>query len=283
MYAYWDKDNCFGAIREKNRRKKERETEKKHTFGMLMDMRTMNNANDRFGFKLIKQHCASVLNLLLPRLCPVCGKRLMPSEDAMCIGCMSTLPIANMENSRDNMMIRIIWPGVAVEHGLCLFYYRSYNEHQRTLMQFKYMKNAGLARTMGKLAATALAAHGIEKEIDAIIPVPLSRQRRIERGYNQSEWLAEGIGKAYQRPVNTTLLKRIMHRSLQTHLNREERMKNAEGLYRAEIPEQMRGKHFLLVDDVCTTGATLSACAKAIKEADPSAKVSIFALTWVGE
>ena len=233
--------------------------------------------------KRIKQLCTSFMNLIMPRECPVCGKRMMPTEETMCIGCMSMLPTANLEDSRDNGMIRLVWPGTKVEHGLCLFYYRSHNDHQRPVMQFKYMKNARLARTMGQLAATVIAEYGIEKEIDGLVPVPLSWQRHLERGYNQAEWLAQGIAETFRLPVHTKLLKRTEHRRQQTRLNREERKENAEGLYRATIPEQMKGRHFLIVDDVCTTGATLSACAKAIKEADPSACVSIFALAWVGE
>lgn len=233
--------------------------------------------------KKIKQVCASFMNLIMPRECPVCGKRMMPTEETMCIGCMSMLPTANLEDSRDNGMIRLVWPGTKVEHGLCLFYYRSHNAHQRPVMQFKYMKNAKLARTMGQLAATVIAEYGIEKEIDGLVPVPLSWRRHLERGYNQAEWLAQGIAETFRLPVHTKLLKRTEHRRQQTRLNREERKENAEGLYRATIPEQMKGRHFLIVDDVCTTGATLSACAKAIKEADPSACVSIFALAWVGE
>ena len=125
----------------------------------------------------IKQVWASFMNLIMPRECPVCGKRMMPTEETMCIGCMSMLPTANLEDSRDNGMIRLVWPGTKVEHGLCLFYYRSHNDHQRPVMQFKYMKNARLARTMGQLAATVIAEYGIEKEIDGLIPVPLSWQR----------------------------------------------------------------------------------------------------------
>lgn len=225
----------------------------------------------------------SFINLVLPRFCPVCRTRLQPTEETMCIGCMSKLPLTQFEDSQDNAMIRKIWPGVEVKHAVSLFYYRSLHPHHNLLMRFKYMKQAKLARDLGKLAATVLSNHGLDKEIDAIIPVPLSKRRQLERGYNQAEWLAQGIGTVYNLPVCTTLLRRKIHRNLQKHLNYKERQENVKGLYAATIPEDMRGKHFLLVDDVCTTGATLSACAKVLTEADPTAQVSVFALAWVGE
>ncbi len=152
--------------------------------------------------------------------------------------------------------------------------------HHKLVTQFKYMKNAKLAQQLGKLAAQTLAKHKLEKFVDVIVPVPLSWQRYLQRGYNQAEWLAKGVAEVYQLPVCTKLLFRVKHGKRQTRLKGKERRTNAKGLYKANIPAKMKGKHFLLVDDVCTTGATLSACAQAILESAPTARVSIFALAW---
>ncbi len=227
---------------------------------------------------LFKQAVLSLIDLIFPRFCPVCHRQLTLPDDAMCISCMNNLPLMDIEDSRDNILTRTLWPGVPIEHGLSLMHYRSHTPHHNLLMQFKYMKNPMLARKLGKLAATTLARHKLEANIDVVIPVPLSWQRKLKRGYNQAEWLAKGMAEVYHLPVNTTLLRRVEHRKPQTKLNQEERRKNVVGLFRATIPDQMKGKHFLLVDDVCTTGATLGACAKAIQEASPDARVSIFAL-----
>lgn len=229
---------------------------------------------------LFKQAFVSLIDLIFPRFCPVCHRPLALADDAMCISCMNNLPLIGIEDSRDNILTRTLWPGVPIEHGLSLMHYRSQTPHHNLLMQFKYMKNPMLARKLGKLAATILAQHKLEADIDVVIPVPLSWQRKLKRGYNQAEWLAKGMAEVYHLPVNTTLLRRVKHRKPQTKLNQEERRENAKGQFRARIPEQMKGKRILLVDDVCTTGATLGACAQAILESDPTARVSIFALAW---
>lgn len=231
----------------------------------------------------LKKGWDSLLGLLFPRYCPVCGIRLIPTEETMCIRCLHDLPLVYLEGRSEDKMIRHVWPDIPIEHGLCLFYYRKMGSHHNLLMQLKYMKNAKLARDLGKLAAKILEHHEVQKDVDVVIPVPLSRRRRLQRGYNQSEWLAQGLAQAYGLPVCTTLLMRVKHRKLQTQLNHEERKQNVIGLYHAKVPIKMRGKHFLLVDDVCTTGSTLRACAKAILESDPTARVSIFALSWTGE
>ena len=224
-----------------------------------------------------------LLNLFFPRLCLLCQTPLVKGEKNICLHCLLDLPYTHYNDIRGNPAFDLFAGYTAIQGALSLIHFNKKGYGQTLIHSLKYHGNKTLGYELGYLSATTFQHSGLFDSVDLLIPVPLHPQRLRQRGYNQSEWLAEGIGKAYQRPVNTTLLKRIMHRSLQTHLNREERMKNVEGLYRAEIPELMRGKHFLLVDDVCTTGATLSACAKAIKDADPSAKVSIFALTWVGE
>lgn len=225
----------------------------------------------------------ALLHVLLPRFCPICGRRLTASEPCMCIGCLSMMPLIRMKDSKDNRMVRSLWSDVDVEHGISLIYYRSHTPHNKLVLQFKYHEDVRLALELGRLAATMPIMYNLGKDVDIVIPVPLSKKRRRERGYNQAEWLARGVAETYGLPVRCDILKRVEHRSLQTGLNEKERRKNVKGLYRARVPMDMEGKHFLLVDDVCTTGSTLGACAKAILSSAPNARISIFTLAWSGE
>ena len=122
----------------------------------------------------------------------------------------------------------------------------------------------------------ALMQHVIHPEQEPIIPF-LSRMRQLQRGYNQSELIARGLAREFGRPVEKLLRRRGIRQS-QTQLGSEERQANAQGIYSAAIPTQQRGKHLLLVDDVMTTGATLTACATALLESDPTARISVFTL-----
>jgi ComF family protein len=98
-----------------------------------------------------------------------------------------------------------------------------------------------------------------------LLPVPLSRKRLRQRGYNQSEQLARGISDITHLPVITKVLKRKHFRQSQTQLNRLGRQENVADMFELRDGSMLEGRHVLLIDDVCTTGATLLACMDALK------------------
>ena len=98
----------------------------------------------------------------------------------------------------------------------------------------------------------------------------------MKRGYNQSHYIARGIQQVTHIPVMKKVVKRIRNNSSQTQLNARQRIENVEGIFLLKHPELIEGKHVLLVDDVTTTGATLSSCAKELAKAQG---VSISVLT----
>jgi ComF family protein len=105
------------------------------------------------------------------------------------------------------------------------------------------------------------------KAIDVIVPVPLHADRLRERGYNQSLVLARSWRVILNRPVAHDALVRVKNTASQTGLSRAERRRNLQDAFAARVPANVRGRNVLLVDDVHTTGATLSAAAKALKTA----------------
>lgn len=98
-----------------------------------------------------------------------------------------------------------------------------------------------------------------------IIPVPLSKERRKERGFNQSEWIAGAFSRKSGIPVKPTALQKVRNTRTQVGLNREEREMNLRGAFMAE-PLLIQEKKVLLVDDVMTTGSTFNECAFALKQ-----------------
>ena len=101
-----------------------------------------------------------------------------------------------------------------------------------------------------------------------------------ERGYNQSELLARGISDITSIPVVTDALTRTHDNATQTHKSAFERWENAQGLFKVtEKTVLLSGRHILLIDDVLTTGATISACLDALKTVD-SVKISVVTLAW---
>ncbi len=129
----------------------------------------------------------------------------------------------------------------------------------------KYHGWPAVAAGMGLRMAALRFPFDVERERAAVIPVPLSRSRQRERGYNQSVELARVVAERWGIPMRTDLIERSRATVTQTRLTPGERRRNVSGAFRALADRaSLRGQHFVLVDDVVTTAATLNACAAAL-------------------
>ena len=135
---------------------------------------------------------------------------------------------------------------------------------RQAIHALKYQGVRAMAPTLGQLLAQFLTQAGLDA--DLLVAVPLHPKRERKRGYNQSLLLAQATGKAIDRPVEAHALLRLKNTPSQLSLLAEERRDNMEGAFQAER-EVVAGARILVIDDVCTTGATLEACAIALKEA----------------
>lgn len=118
---------------------------------------------------------------------------------------------------------------------------------------------------IGKLLGTLMAGAVPPREITLVVPVPLHRRRRHERGYDQAAILARWVGRSLDLPVETGAVRRTRYTKQQASLKEAQRSQNVAGAFAAE--EWVEGEHVLLIDDVYTTGATLDACASALRSA----------------
>ena len=130
--------------------------------------------------------------------------------------------------------------------------------------------------------ANELRASGFFQGIDCIVPVPLHEKKERQRGYNQSEMLANGISSVTGIPVFNNLIVRTRQTETQTHKGRAARWENMQDVFGCTSPEAFQGKHILLVDDVMTTGATLVACADALLGI-PNLRISVLTLALAGD
>ena len=120
---------------------------------------------------------------------------------------------------------------------------------------------------------------GLYDDVDVIVPVPLHYRRRIKRGYNQSELLAIGMARQMGVECDFRSLKRVRYNDSQTSKSRTERWMNVDDIFEVCRVDRLRGRHILLVDDVLTTGATISACAEEIIRAcEGDVRISIATL-----
>lgn len=217
-------------------------------------------------------------SLLFPRICPVCRHRMQHTERHMCASCLAYLPRIYIERTDDNEMARLLWPTLSVEHAAALFHYNSRSVYRRLIHKIKRPGGKHLAIWLGRLAAMEMENFCLKEKADVMIPVPLTRKHRWRRGYNQSAAIAQGMSEITGLPVCDCIKCNDRHKE-QKRLNADERKKNSVGTFTATIPPQYRGKRILLVDDMFTTGATMTGCALSVLENAPGTRISIFTLT----
>jgi len=213
------------------------------------------------------QHCAICKKHLRREekdICEVCWKGLVILTDPFCPYCKSFVEEADTECSFCKSAGEF-----SEDHKILLV--RSlgrFDEYYKELIhRFKYGKKIPLGKRLGQRLGETINDDSIFLKSDFLIPVPLHKSRYRERGFNQSDIVAEGISKITGLSVLKNVLKRKKNTKDQTNLSREQREENVRGAFVVTEPERINGKKIILVDDVITTGATLSECAWMLKQA----------------
>ena len=222
-----------------------------------------------------------LLDFVMPRFCPICGRRLSLNEPQLCSSCLLELPYTGfLERPYDNLMVDRLYGKIRnFERGASLFYYM-YDDRRNFLFDLKYHDRPEMGLWLGREAGRQMLRTGFLDGIDAIIPVPLAPSRLRQRGYNQSELLAQGISEITGVPVLTHVARRTTFTQSQTHLSTEQRFENVKDAFQLIDADAIRHRHVLIVDDVVTTGATTTALASQLSTAG-DVRVSVFSLAIV--
>jgi len=215
---------------------------------------------------MLREMAEGLAHLVYPRLCEGCSKPLLAEEEVLCLTCnVYHLPRTAYHHIADNETAMRFAGRVRVERATSFAYFTPDGLLQHLLHRLKYDGKQYIGTYLGKQLGYDLVQIDWQKGIDAIIPVPLHPEKEAARGYNQSKLLAEGMGDVLGLPVITTALQRIKNTESQTQKTREERIENMQDAFVVADAAAIAGKHLLLIDDVLTTGATLEACALALK------------------
>ena len=227
----------------------------------------------------------SIIDLLFPRKCVVCGKELLLFERHLCMDCIAELPLTYFWKYRENPAALCLTGRAKIENVYSLFYYSG--EYKKILHSLKYRSNVPLARHMGRMLGEKIKKCGAV--YDYIVPVPLHFIKKWKRGYNQSHIIAGGIKRGLGcGSVAARIIKRTRFTGTQTKKEKIERWINVRGAFAlcndsphriARYSRLLEGKNILLVDDVFTTGATLNACCQLLNRF--GCKITIATLAYV--
>jgi len=237
----------------------------------------MKNDQLKLFNKKIREIIAGVADMAWPNLCLLCERPLMQGEQHVCLNCLYELPALHETSFRENHTADRFLGKIEFERAASGFRYSKDSNIQKALELLKYKGEKEIGSCLARVSASHLSEVGFFKDIDALIPVPLHKRKQKKRGYNQSEWIAKGIGEVTDISMNTSLLGRTVHNSSQTTRNLWSRWENAQGLFELKNEDNFSGKHLLLVDDVLTSGSTLEACGQVLLQI-PNVRISFFAL-----
>ncbi len=219
------------------------------------------------------------LALFYPKYCYACGKKMVNQEILLCTECELHLPLTDFHTYTPNPMEKMFWGRVEVEAAASYFYFRKGSGVQSLIHHLKYKGKREIGVFFGHRLGLNLSEHPVFSTADAIVPVPLHPKRQRERGYNQSEAVAEGMAEVLHLPVVSDALVRSRATSTQTRRGVYQRWENVSGIFEIRDAASLQGRHLILVDDVTTTGATMEAAARCLQSL-PGVKVSLASLAF---
>lgn len=208
--------------------------------------------------------------------CLCCHRELLPEEEFVCIECLLTFPLVNSADEQNPLWARLsgLFP---FEHATTFAYYQHGDAFTILPRKAKYGGLPHVNEFLAKQLLMRLEGSGWPYDIDAIVAVPIHWTKLLKRGYNQVAPIARALSKHWHIPEEGSCLKRV--RAIRSQLKTAEVQRDeiSEGVFKLRHPERLEGKHVLLVDDICTTGSTLSACSKVLLEV-PGLRLSVLTI-----
>lgn len=227
-------------------------------------------------YKMIQE----LLDLFFPKVCAGCDNLLLAGENVICTTCRHEIPQTNHHLIPENEAFQKFYGKVSVEFVVSFLYFHKRGIVQHLIHNLKYKGCESIGIVIGDWFSGHIAPLVALHQVDEIVPVPLHPKRLRKRGYNQVTKFGKSLSENLGIPYNDQLLIRKIHSKTQTRKNLLKRTEvNQVTIFDAVASVKDHQKHFLLIDDVITTGSTLEACARALLKI-PGAKISIVTIAF---
>lgn len=229
-----------------------------------------------FGASKYFRHALGAIGaLLFPPVCVFCGTGRVTSDSSVCESCSRDIefvedPICNL----CGLPVPGLQSGSQRRCGKCLQHKPLYDKARfsvyysrvirRGILKFKFQNSLFLGETLSSYLIKTFQEHFLNENLDAIIPIPVHNRRLVRRGYNQCAILARKLGNKVNLEVLTNTLNKTVNTIPQARLKRKQRIENVKGSFSVRNPEEIRGKRLLLLDDVFTTGSTISEASRTL-------------------
>lgn len=203
----------------------------------------------------------SLLDFVYPHVCVSCGASLTEQYHKVCETCWNSIqPVTKMHPLYLDTKEKLLSAGF-ISDVVSPYVFEKHGSFQHIAHALKYQNYESLGVELGRRLGAVMRDWQVG--VDVVIPIPLHKAKLRERGFNQAEAIARGISSVINVPLRADVIRRLRHTKTQTRLNLEERRQNMEKAFSITpgASEVLRNKICLLVDDVITTGATITSCA----------------------
>lgn len=197
----------------------------------------------------------NLLNLIYPNVCGFCNK---VCKNGFCNKCK-----VKIKNSQINIIIKP--RNKYFKELISIFKYEGIIRDK--ILQYKFEDKAYMYNTFAKIILKNEKICGLLKKYDIIIPVPIHKKRKAQRGYNQTQLIASKISKYLEIKLCDDVLIKSKNTIAQSKLNKNKRKQNIKGAFKILNSEKIQGKNILLFDDIYTTGSTVNECSKILTRA----------------
>ncbi len=219
----------------------------------------------------------SIVSLFFPKVCSGCEAHLLQDEIVICTKCRHEIPVTNHHKNEKNEVMMRFYGRVDLEFAAAFLYFHKTGIVQNMIHKLKYKGHEEIGAIIGYWCAEEYKVVTENHKFDYIIPVPLHKKRLKERGYNQVTTFGKALSKEWKIPYKDDLLVRNIYSKTQTKKTLLNRTNIDKELFNITIDTSQNGNHYLLIDDVVTSGSTLEACCKALLK-NPNSKVSVLCM-----